>query len=310
MSRRLPPLNALRAFEAAARHESFSAAARELHVTHGAISHQVKALEAWLGVPLFDRRTRAVRLTAAGGAYLPVVEAAFDRIHAATAGLARSRADGPLHVTTTPAFAVRWLAPRLGRLWRDHPDLDLRLHEAPWMTEVAPGGDTADLVVRIGPGIGAGLESVPLMPGTVTPMCSPRLLHEGPALTRPEDLPAHRLLHVFSYEPWQQWLAGAGVPDADVAHGAIFDDTNLAYSAALAGQGVGLLHTALTGDEIAAGQLVRPFVVGDQDDMGYFVVYSRASATDPRIVRFRDWLLTCAGSEPVLTDGRRDPPGQ
>jgi len=296
VNRRLPPLNALRAFEAAARHESFSAAARELNVTHGAISHQVKALEEWLGMPLFARRTRAVRLTDAGSTYLPVIEGAFNQIHGATEGLVRARSDSPLHVTTTPAFAVRWLAPRLGRLWRDHPDLDLRLHEVPWMTEVEPGGAEADLVVRIGPGTGPGVESVPLMPGTVTPMCSPRLLADGPPVERPEDLLAYRLLHGFSYGPWQDWFARAGIDDADVAHGPIFDDTNLAYSAALAGQGVGLLHTALTGEEIAAGQLVRPFAIGSQDDMGYFIVHPRTTSHEPRVARFRDWLLACANS--------------
>ncbi len=131
-----PPLNALRALEAAARHENFSAAAEELHVTHGAISHQMKALEGWLGIPLFERRTRTVRLTEAGSVYLPVIEEAFNQIHEATTTLVRARRDAPLHVTTTPAFAVRWLAPRLGRLWQEHPDLDLRLHEASWMTDV------------------------------------------------------------------------------------------------------------------------------------------------------------------------------
>jgi len=291
VKRRLPPLNALRAFEAAGRHQSFSAAAEELHVTHGAVSHQVKALEEWLATPLFERRTRAVRLTEAGSAYLPVIEGAFNQIHGATAALARARGDAPLHVTTTPAFAVRWLAPRLGRLWREHPDLDLRLHEVPWMTDVDPGTTRADLVVRIGAGSGPGLESLPLMPGNVTPMCSPRLLDDGQALTRPDDLLKFRLLHSYSYAPWQDWFERNGVGDADVAHGPIFDDTNLAYSAALAGQGVGLLHTALTVDEIAAGQLLRPFDSGPLDAMGYHIVYPSASSKQPRVARFRDWLI-------------------
>ena len=291
MKRRLPPLNALRAFEAAARHQSFTAAAGELHVTHGAISHQVKALEEWLGMMLFERRARAVRLTAAGSAYLPVIEGAFNQIHGATAALSRARGNAPLHVTTTPAFAVRWLAPRLGRLWREHPDLDLRLHEAPWMSDVDPGSAEADLVVRIGEGRGAGLESVSLMPGTVTPMCSPRMLEDGPPLRHPEDLLAYRLLHGFSYGPWQEWFERHGVGDADVAHGPIFDDTNLAYSAALAAQGVGLLHTALTGDEIAAGQLIQPFEAEATGDMGYYIVYPAASSIEPRLMHFRDWLI-------------------
>jgi LysR family glycine cleavage system transcriptional activator len=300
VKRRLPPLNALRAFEAAARHQSFSAAAEELHVTHGAISHQVKALEAWLGMPLFERLTRAVRLTEAGSAYRPVIEGAFNQIDAATRGLAHARIDAPLHVTTTPAFAVRWLAPRLGRLWREHPDLDLRLHEAPWLTDVNPLSGDTDLVVRIGAAGGAGIESMPLMPGTVTPMCSPRLLEGGPPVERPEDLLAYGLLHSHGYRPWQDWFERFGVGDADVAHGPIFDDTNLAYSAALAGQGVGLLHTALTVDEIAAGQLVQPFDAEAQDDMGYYIAYAAASRDEARVARFRDWLLAGVDSQHSL----------
>ncbi len=298
MRRRLPPLNALRAFEAAARHESFTAAAAELHVTHGAISHQVKALETWLGTALFERLTRAVRLTPAGSAYLPVIEGAFNQIHAATVNLAHTGDDAPLHVTTTPAFAVRWLAPRLGRFWREHPDLDLRLHEASWLSDVEPEPGRADVVVRIGEGRGAGLESLPLMPGTVTPMCSPRLLDDGPPVKRPEDLLAYRLLHTSSYALWQDWFERSGVRDADVAHGPVFDDTNLAYSATLAGQGVGLLHTALTVDDIAAGHLVEPFARGARDDMGYHMVYRSASRHDPRVMRFRDWLIGCVESRP------------
>ncbi len=291
MSRRLPPLNALRAFEAAARHESFSAAAKELHVTHGAISHQVKALEEWLGIPLFERRARAVRLTEPGSTYLPVIEGAFNQIHGATTTLVRAKGDGPLHVTTTPAFAVRWLAPRLGRLWQERPDLDLRLHEVPWTSHVDPGTSQADLVVRVGAASGAGLESVPLMAGNVTPMCSPRLLGDGPAVERPDDLLNYRLLHSHSYAPWQDWFSRSGVSNADVAHGPIFDDTNLAYTAALAAQGVGLLHTALTVEETAAGQLVQPFDTGPLDEMSYYIVYLATSSNESRVAGFRDWLI-------------------
>jgi len=294
MTRRLPPLNALRAFEAAARHESFTAAADELSVTHGAISHQVKALEAWLGLPLFERRTRAVRLTQAGRDYLPAIEGAFDRIHAATLDASRSAHDAPLHVTTTPAFAVRWLAPRLGRLWHAHPDLDLRLHEAPWTREIEPGLDGADLVIRIGAGRRSAMESVPMLAGTLTPMLSPRLLEDGPTLERPADLLAYRLLHTFGYAPWRTWFEAHGVLSADAARGPVFEDTNLAYSAALAGQGVGLLHTALTADEIAAGQLVAPFESDPQDDMSYYIAYAVAHRHDVRVACFRDWLLTAA----------------
>lgn len=291
MTRRLPPLNALRAFEAAGRHESFTAAAEELHVTHGAISHQVKSLEEWFGIALFDRSSRAVRLSPAGSAYLPVIEGAFNQIHGATASLFRAASDAPLHVTTTQAFAVRWLAPRLGRLWREHPDLDLRLHEMPWLSDAAPDPAQADLMVRIGAARASGFESLPLMPGTVTPMCSPRLLDGAAPLSRAEDLLQYRLLHTSGYGPWQDWFRRRGVVDADVARGPVFDDTNLAYSAALAGQGIGLLHTALTVDETAAGLLVQLFDSEPRDDMGYYIVFASASANHPRVAVFRDWLI-------------------
>ena len=208
-----------------------------------------------------------MRLTEPGSAYLPVIEGAFNQIHGVTTTLLQARGDAPLHVTTTPAFAVRWLAPRLGRLWQALPDLDLRLHEVAWTTDVDPGTSQADLVIRVGAASGAGLVSVPLMAGNVTPMCSPRLLGDGPALESPDDLLNHRLLHSHSYDPWQEWFSRSGVSNADVAHGPIFDDTNLAYTAALAGQGVGLLHTALTTEETAAGQLVQPFDAGPLDEM-------------------------------------------
>jgi len=291
VNRRLPPLNALRAFEAAARHQSFTAAAGELHVTHGAISHQVKILEDWFGIALFERGHRGVRLSATGSAYLPVIEGAFNQIHAATASVSRVTENAPLHVTTTPAFAVRWLAPRLGRLWRENPHLDLRLHEVPWLRDADHFPVETDLQVRIGAGGGPGLRSVLLMRGMVTPMCSPGLLDNAPPLKRAEDLLRFRLLHSEGYGPWQEWFQRAGVSDADVARGPIFDDTNLAYSAALAGQGVGLLHTALTVEETAAGLLVQPFHSEPGDDMGYYIVYPHASSNDRRLAAFRDWLM-------------------
>ncbi|MDX1433244.1 MAG: transcriptional regulator GcvA [Gammaproteobacteria bacterium] len=295
MARRLPPLNALRAFEAAARHESFSRAAEELSVTHAAISHQVRALEEWLGVALFDRSARAVRLSGAGRTYLPVIEAAFDRIHAGTAEITGTRRGDALHVTTTPAFAVRWLAPRLGRLWQAHPDLDLRLHQAAWLSEV--DFSVTHVAVRIGSGKRPGLVSVPLMPGTLTPMCSPALLGAGARLERPADLVHFKLLHLLDYRAWRQWFELAGIDDADVERGPIFDDTNLVYSAAIAGQGVGLLHTALTRREVAAGQLVRPFADEGGDDLGYCVVYPPQVAANPLVAAFRDWLIAEARDE-------------
>jgi LysR family glycine cleavage system transcriptional activator len=297
MRRRLPPLNALRAFEAAARHESFSRAAEELHVTHAAVSHQVKTLETWLRIPLFERLSRSVRLTPGGHTYLVAIEAAFDRIDAATTGLVAPDAEQPLHVTTTAAFAVRWLAPRLGRLWRAHPGLDLRLHEVPWLTHVDFNRTQVDVAVQVGPESAPGVQVIPLMAGTLAPMCSPMLLRDGPPLATPEDLLQYKLLHSHNYDPWRGWFQRAGMQAGELAQGSVFDDTNLIYSAALSGQGIGLLHTALTVEETRAGQLVQPFGAEPRDDLGYYVAYRASREHDPRVAGFRDWLVAMAGPE-------------
>ena len=289
MQRRLPPLNALHAFEAAARHESFSRAAKELHVTHAAVSHQIRALEEWLGAPLFERAARSVRLNARGRSYLPLVQGIFDQLHAGTATLLRASRDEALIVTAPPAFAVLWLAPRIGRLWSAHPDFGLRLKEISWLEDV--DFTVTDVSVRVGDGDWPGLEVVPLLPGTVTPMGSPMLLENGHPLERPEDLVHYTLLHAYDHNGWRKWFQSAGLEDAHANRGPVFDDTNLIHSATLAGQGIGLLHTALTRKEQDAGLLVRPFEIGPQDDFGYYLVYPRESSSDRRIARFRDWLL-------------------
>jgi LysR family glycine cleavage system transcriptional activator len=165
---------------------------------------------------------------------------------------------------------------------------------------VDPVSTQTDLVVRIGPG-GGGCESLALMPGMLAPMCSPRLLEENPPLARPAHLLDYPLLHTHGYHPWQEWFARHGVGDVDIAHGPIFDDTNLAYSAATAGQGIGLLHTALTVDEIAAGQLVQLFESDPGDEMGYYIVHATADSNDSRVTRFRDWLLAEVDSQHPLS---------
>lgn len=295
MERRLPPLNALHAFEAAARHESFSGAAKELHVTHAAVSHQIRALEDWLGVPLFERTARSVRLNERGRAYLPLVRGVFDQLHAGTATLLRAARHEALIVTAPPAFAVLWLAPRIGRLWSAHPELGLRLKEMSWLEDV--DFTSTDVAVRVGNGDWPELEVVPLLPGTLTPMCSPMLLAAGRPLDSPKDLVHYTLLHAYDTNGWRQWFKATGLNEADANRGPVFDDTNLIHSATLAGQGIGLLHTAITRKEQAAGLLVRPFEIGPRDDFGYYLVYPRESSSDHRIVRFRDWLLEQAAED-------------
>lgn len=299
MAQRLPPLNALRAFEAAARHESFSAAAKELHVTHAAVSHQIRALEDWLGVPLFERSARSVRLNERGRSYLPLVRGVFDQLKAGTDTLLRAARDEALVVTAPHAFAVRWLAPRLGQLWNTHPDLDLRLKEVSWIEDAS--FSESDVSIRIGDGNWTGVEAVRLMAGSLTPTCSPQLLANGPPLERPADLLRFKLLHLHDHDGWRDWLRRAGIDDAGINRGPVFDDANFIYSAVLAGQGIGLLHTALTRRELAAGLLVRPFESGPGESLDYYIAYPPGGAEDPRIARFRDWLLGQVAQD--------DPPG-
>jgi LysR family glycine cleavage system transcriptional activator len=237
-----------------------------------------------------------VQLTEAGAAYATAIESAFNQIDTATAAVVEPQVASPLHVVTTAAFAVRWLGPRLGRLWQAHPDLDLRLHELGWRAEVDFDDTQVDLAVRIGEPERKDVESVLLMPGTIAPMCSPILLAGSVPLQRKEDLCHHKLLHGVDHGAWRDWFARAGMQAGDAARGPVFDDTNLIYSAALSGQGVGLLHTALTREERAAGQLVQLFDEVPGVDMGYYVVYPTRGRDNHRIVAIRDWLLEACRS--------------
>jgi len=200
MSRRLPPLNALRAFEAGARHLSFTLAAAELNVTQAAVSHQVRGLEDALGVKLFERRTRQLELTVAGRRLLPTVSEAFDRIAATVADLRLSELDAPLSVTVTPHFGARWLAGRLSHFWRNHPEIDLRLHHSNRVLDLSQG--EVDLGIRFGRGVWPGVVAEKLVPVERVPVCSPALL-EGPhRLREPNDLVHHVLLHEQDHEEW------------------------------------------------------------------------------------------------------------
>jgi len=217
MSRRLPPLNALRAFEAAARHLSVSQAAAELHVTPAAISHQVKALEEWLGVPLFRRLNRQILLTEAGQTCSKGLRDGFDRL-AATVEKVRGRAGAaPLTVSAAPSFAGKWLLPRLERFRSAHPDIEVRIDANPRLSDFER--DNVDIGIRYGRGRYPGLRADLLMAENVYPLCSPKLLRGPPRLRHPRDLARHTLLHIdmpvmAEAEPtWEMWLRAAGVPD-------------------------------------------------------------------------------------------------
>ncbi|MFQ5995526.1 MAG: transcriptional regulator GcvA, partial [Acidiferrobacterales bacterium] len=257
MARRLPPLNAVRAFEAAARHLSFTKAAEELHVTQAAISHQVRALEGYLGFKLFRRLNRALVLTEEGQTYLPPVKRVFDQLFEATKRLTESESRGRLTVSVLPSFAARWLVPRLGRFREAHPDIDVRVAPAAELVDFAR--DDVDVAIRYGRGRYLGLRVDRLMTEDIMPVCSPALLKGAKVLKRPSDLAHHTLLHDEDHGDWRTWLIAAGAKDVDATRGTVFTDSGMLIQAAVGGQGVALARGALAADDLAADRLVRPF---------------------------------------------------
>ncbi len=289
MVRRLPSLNALRAFEAAARHLSFTRAAEELHVTQAAISHQVKALEEHLGRKLFRRLNRALLLTDDGQAYLPSVSRAFTLLNDATSDLLTKQAPGPLTVSALPSFAARWLVPRLGRFRQIRPDIDLRIDPSAALSDFT-GGDV-DVGIRYGRGKYPGMRADWLMTEDIFPVCSPALL-EGPhPLQDPGDLEHQVLLHDDGHGDWRTWLLAAGADRVDATRGPIFTDSSMLIQAAMAAQGVALARGVLAADELAAGRLVRPFTLSLPTEYAYYLVCPINTAEQPKIAAFRDWLL-------------------
>ena len=289
MSPRLPPLAALRAFEAAARHLSFTRAADELHVTQTAISHQIRGLEERLGVRLFRRLPRGLVLTDEAQRYLPAVREAFARLEAATAELLAGRTSGALTASVLPSFAAKWLVPRLGRFRTAHPDIDLRISTSQHLVDFAR--EDVEVGIRMGRGHYPGLRVDRLFGETLMPVCSPALLEGEHPLRQPADLRHHVLLHDDDYTGWQLWLQLAGVEGVDAGRGPIFSDSALVVQAAAEGQGVALARTALAAWDIAAGRLVKPFDVTMPHDLAYYLVCPEANAERPRIAAVRAWLL-------------------
>jgi LysR family glycine cleavage system transcriptional activator len=289
MMRHLPSLNGLRAFEAAARHESFTRAAAELHVTQGAVSHQVKALEAQLGVALFSRQHQGVQLTGAGRFLLGVTREAFDRLAAGTEELRRREQTGVLTVTLSPNFAAKWLVHRLGRFVTEHPDIDLRIQAALHHVDFAQ--EDVDLAIRHGSGDWPGLYAERLMNEVLFPVCSPQLLDGPLPMQAPSDLARHTLLHLDSRQDWSKWLEAAGVAEIDLSRGGVvFNQASMAIDAAAEGQGVALARTALAMQDLLAGRLVRPFGPELPAPYSYWIVCPAAMAHRPKLVAFRHWL--------------------
>ena len=296
MGRRLPPLNAVRAFEAAARHLSFTRAADELNVTQAAVSHQVKALEERLGVQLFRRLNRGLLLTDAGGLYLRELEDILDRLEQATERLRSSEAAGLLTVSTGTSFAAKWLVPRLQRFRERRPDIDVRIDADDALTDFRR--DNVDIAIRYGRGTYPGLSSTPLLQDIVFPVCSPKLLDGAHRLQEPEDLKHHTLLHdVDVVEDWRSWLHAAGLGDIDASRGPRFSHSAMLIEAAIAGQGVALARRSMVGQDLREGRLVQPFSLSLKSEFSYWVVSPESTSGKPKIADFRAWLLEEAAKD-------------
>src|SRR5262245_15272052 len=250
-------LNALRSFEAAARHESFTRAAEELCVTQGAVSHQVKALEQELGIKLFNRERQRLVITDSGREYLAVVRDALDRIALGTERLLQRQSSGALTISTSPDFAAKWLVHRLGRFAEAHPDIDLRVSAT--MHHVDFAREEVDLAVRHGDGSWAGLHVERLSAEQLFPVCSPKLADGRQRLSKPAGVLKFPLLHLETSNSWSQWLEAAGVADPDRARGLVLNRASMLIDAAVDGQGIALARTTLAAWELLNGRLVGSF---------------------------------------------------
>lgn len=295
-----PPLNALRAFEAAARELSVRRAAERLNVTPSAVSHQIRALEDRLGVALFRREARRLFLTEAGQTLLPGLRDGFARIDAALAEVETHGRTGALTVSMLSTFAAHWFIPRLPRFQKRHPDIDVRVSTT--TRPVAFAAEGIDAAIRYGAGDWSGLESDRLVEETLVPVCSPALLTGGPPLSRPADLAAHTLL-VAEARPddWALWLASAGAAELEPAGRITFDSTNFALDAAIGGAGVAIAGRELVLPDLAAGRLVEPFDHAVMRGAAYYFVCPGARAHTPKLVALRDWLRAEA-ARPSQTD--------
>jgi LysR family transcriptional regulator, glycine cleavage system transcriptional activator len=294
MTARLPSLNGLRAFEAAARHLSFTQAAAELNVTQTAISHQIRRLEEELGIRLFVRQNRALALTPKARDYLPGVRAAFNDLRLATDRLLRKDDDHVLTVSTLASLAAKWLLPRLTAFQEAHPGIDVRITTSTGLVDFK-GGDV-DAAIRYGRGHWPGLRAEWLMADEVFPVCSPALLSGKRPLRRPEDLRDHVLLHnTNNSDDWRLWLTASGLPsDISKQPGITFDLILMTVQAAIDGIGIAMGRTSYVQDDIAKGRLVVPFEIALPADAGFYLVSPEATADPPKLRAFRNWLTAAA----------------
>lgn len=311
MRKPLPPLSSLRSFEAVARQLSFSKAAKELHVTPGAVSQQIRALEELLGAKLFDRTRRWVALTDIATRMLPDIQAGLDSLSRACSSKTAPVGERTLTISVAPSFASKWLLPRLPGFYDQHPDVDLRISATVGLADFKR--DKVDLAIRLGHGHYPGLHAEPLFTEALTPLCSPELLKGKGRLKTPDDLRKHRLIHDTSipgggeHAAWDRWLDLAGAKHVSAHRGAKFTLAELAMQAAIDGVGVVLGRIVLAERDLAAGRLVRPFKTTLPLDVSYFLVSSGATATRPEILHFRNWLFSALKQASLTRSISRSP---
>ena len=289
MGRRLPPLNSLKCFEAAGRLLSFTDAARELNVTQAAISHQIKVIEEFLGVSLFERYPRRLALSEQGKALLPDVTEAFDRVSQAIGSLSQEQYSNLVSVRLAPSFAAKWLSPRLKYFWLQFPEIDLCLFHAHDAVDFER--EEIDIAVTYGKGDWPGVVADKLLGLDFFPVCSPAFMCNDKPLTELDNLRYYSLLHDANYECWQDWIRLANVSGIDAEKGTIIDDTNVLIQAAIDGQGIALGSTTFVEEHLESGKLIKPFDIVLLNEFSYYVVCPQSHLNNPAVVAFKDWLL-------------------
>ena|SRR5262245_42654799 len=293
MPRRLPPLNALRAFEAAARSESFTRAATELGVSQTAVSQQVKSLEATLGFKLFARDGKRLVITSAGKEYLAVIRDALDRIAVGTDRLLRNSPSSVLTVSTSPDFGAKWLVHRLGRFTAAYAEIDLRVSTTTKQVDFI--ADRVDLAIRHGDGKWEGLDAVALCQERLVPICSPKLLARN-RVRQASDLLKLPLLRLDGWSTWSKWFEAAGL-SVSARRGPALNQASMLIDAAVDGQGVALARTTLAAWDLLHGRLVVPIDVSLPLQNTYWIVYPKLASRERKVVTLRDWLLAEAADD-------------
>lgn len=295
MSRRLPPLNSLKAFEAAARHLSFTKAADELFVTQAAVSHQIKALEEFLSMKLFLRKNRSLLLTEEGQSYYLDLKDIFHALQDSTERLLARGAKGAITVALPPSLAIQWLVPRISDFTQLNPEIDVRIKAVDFDEGFL--ADDIDVAIYYGRGKWSGLHADKMHTDYLTPVCSPSLFQGNKPIEALDDLRYHQLLHDSSREAWKNWIRHFNVAGINVEQGPIFSHSMLVLQAAALGQGIALGHSVLVRPELAAGRLICPFEEKLASKNAYYLVCHQSLADLGKIAAFREWLLTQVRAE-------------